>query len=342
MGAEMRRYAGSFVLFTVVAAAFLAGSWHGAHEGVIAAASRAEPRHVLYYTDGMHPQIRSETPGSCPICGMTLQPVYADAAAGAADAQGDEAIAVSPRQQQLIGVHVGAVEATAAADRIRLYGRVAADETNLYRVNVGADGYARELSSVTTGDRVTKDQWLATVSSPETRQPAQAFLVSVDVLEREMKSATRSDMQIDLARTGVDLAAEPLLGLGMAPGQLAEIRHTHAVPPTMKIAAPGDGVVLARNVSLGEKITRGTELYRIADLRAVWILADVPAADAVQIGPGTTATVTVPGRPTPIRARVSASALPQFDAQTQSVKVRFEADNPGLALRPDMSVDVAI
>src|SRR5262245_17725074 len=177
-----RRLGFSIVLFAAAAAAYLAGSWHGAHEAVSAAEPRVETRRILYYSEGMHPQIRSDAPGTCPICGMTLQPVYADAGANVAvpdDPEADGAIAVSPRQQQLIGVRVGAVEESAAADRVRLFGRVVPDEARFYRVNVGADGYAREVSAVTTGSRVTKDQWLATISTPELRQPAQAFLVTL-------------------------------------------------------------------------------------------------------------------------------------------------------------------
>jgi Cu(I)/Ag(I) efflux system membrane fusion protein len=40
-------------------------------------------------------------------------------------------------------------------------------------------------------------------------------------------------------------------------------------------------------------------------------------------------------------AKVSA-VLPQFDATSRTLKVRFEADNPGFRLRPEMLVDVTL
>src|SRR4051812_36776394 len=150
----MRRYSTySLVLFAVAGAAFVAGGWHSRKEAVSAAAPHAETsRRVLYYSDGMHPQIKAEKPGSCPICGMTLEPVYADAAttnaAGAASLTsrvdpGADGIAVSAETQQLLGVRVGAAEAVSGADRLHLFGRVVPDETRLYTVNFGADGYTR-------------------------------------------------------------------------------------------------------------------------------------------------------------------------------------------------------
>jgi multidrug efflux pump subunit AcrA (membrane-fusion protein) len=79
---------------------------------------------------------------------------------------------------------------------------------------------------------------------------------------------------------------------------------------------------------------------RIADLRRVWILADVFGPEAEYIRPGMVAHVSLPGRRRSFDARVSSDVLPQFDATSQSVKVRLEADNPGSLLRPDMFVDV--
>jgi YHS domain-containing protein len=34
---------------------------------------------ILYYTCPMHPSVKSDKPGSCPFCGMSLEPVYSNA-----------------------------------------------------------------------------------------------------------------------------------------------------------------------------------------------------------------------------------------------------------------------
>ena len=62
-----------------------------------------------------------------------------------------------------------------------------------------------------------------------------------------------------------------------APGRVAD---------NIEIRAPVAGFVLARNISLGERFERGTELYRIADLSRVWILADIFESEAQYLPPG--------------------------------------------------------
>jgi membrane fusion protein, copper/silver efflux system len=126
----------------------------------------------------------------------------------------------------------------------------------------------------------------------------------------------------------------------MSRTQIEEIRRTRVVPSTIRIVAPAAGFVIARTLTAGEKITSGQELFQIADLRRVWILADVPGAEAAQVRAGMTAEVSAPGRRSAIRATVSRAVVPQFDPLNQAAKVRLEADNPGFTLRPDMFVDV--
>jgi membrane fusion protein, copper/silver efflux system len=49
--------------------------WVAANHAVAEDATAAN-RKVLYYTCPMHPAVRADKPGACPICGMNLLPVY--------------------------------------------------------------------------------------------------------------------------------------------------------------------------------------------------------------------------------------------------------------------------
>jgi membrane fusion protein, copper/silver efflux system len=329
-----------FCVLILAATALAGASWYGRGDATAPAAHDA--RRILYYVDPMHPAYRSDRPGKAPDCGMDLVPVYErrpeDGARGR-DTSDAPSVRVDAAAQRLLGVRVETVRSVPGTAALRLTGRVAVDETRVYRVNAGVDGYIREISTVTTGSEVEKGAWLATMAAPDARTPIQAYVVALDALEQGTLRPADVPGTLD---DGLQQAFDRLLTLGMSRQQIDEIRRTRAVPSSIRIVAPAAGFVLARNLTDGAKIANGTELFRIADLRRVWVLADVSGPDAERVGPGAAAGISIPGRTRTFRATVSGAVAPQFDAPTQTTRIRLDVDNPGAILRPDMFVDVQV
>ena len=249
-------------------------------------------------------------------------------------------VRLTSEQQQLIGIRLSTVQRGAAVQPVRMLGKVSSDERRVFVLNSGIDGFIRDVSAATTGSRVRKGEWLASFSSPELRSPLQAYLVSLEVMDRGKAGGTESAAQLKAARTSQQVAVDRLLNLGVSQEQIEEIEHSRIeVPASLKITSPVDGFVLSRQVTPGQKFTKGTEWYRLVNLDKVWLVADVHESDAPQFKPGVQAKVLLNGRPHPVLARVS-EVLPQFDSASRTLKVRLEVDNPGHALRPDMVVDL--
>ena len=330
------------VLVAAVTMAFVIGSWTSPVAGSI-----ATERRIHHYACPMHPHVTSPHPGTTPCCGMPFEPVYEDVPQAAAT------------RRQAIGVHTIAVEAAAGSHTLRLFGRVAADERHLYALNAGIEGTIRDVSSVTTGSRVRRNQLLATYTAPELLMGVQAYILSVDGLDRRKKgeladgarqpgeelppivSSTSTGVVINSLRSNFQQRIDRLRLLGMSDLQIEEIARTREVPPFIKILAPSDGIVLARNVSPGRTFGRGEEWFRIADLRRVWVVADLLGDDAARIRPGMEARVTLPRERLTFTARVS-DVPPQYDPATGTRTVRLEVENAGDVLRPEMPVDVEV
>ncbi len=130
-----------------------------------------------------------------------------------------------------------------------------------------------------------------------------------------------------------------LLKLGVGENQLAELEKSGVYITSAELRSPVSGLVLSRNISPKQKIDRGTECFRIADLSTVWVEADLYDSEAKYIRPGTQARVSMPGQKAHLAATVS-DVLPRYDAASRTLKVRLEMDNPGNVFRPDMFVDV--
>jgi len=344
----MKKTLYAFLLLMAVVAAFLAGSRYGGRGGGTSATPQT--RKVLYYIDPMHPAYKSDKPGIAPDCGMQLEPVYEGGVLTAADPGAPAsspipgAVRIDPAKQQLFGVRVGAVEEASGAYQLRLFGRVAPDEAGIYKLNAGIDGYIREASAVTTGSLVRKDQVLATFSSPSAVMIIQSYLLNMGAEDRFKKSAAEGSVEgqsLPAANANIQQRIQQMQNMGMSVLQMDEIRRTRQFPDSIKIVSPANGLVLARNVSPGQKFERDTEWYRIADLRKVWVLADVFENDAQYLRPGMQVRVSLPSQGKTLLGRVS-DASPQFDPATRTLKVRLEVDNPGYVLRPDMFVDVEL
>lgn len=306
------------------------------------AASSASVRQVLYYTCPMHPQYKSDHPGDAPCCGMRLVPVYAGTAASSTDPVTPDApgmVQVDAAKQQLIGVRTDEVKRASASHLLRVPGRISVDEERLYRITAGTDGWIRDLGRNSAGAFVKKNQILASYYAQNLLAAAQTFVFALQTNAQ----VERGDATLGYQRTptalNLQVALDSLRGLGMSEFQIEEIQQTRIAPTQIHVYSPIDGFVIARNISPGQRFDKGTEMYRIADIAHVWVMTDIFEKDREFVRPGALANVHYRGRELP--ARMSA-VLPQFDPQSRTLKTRFELDNPGYVLRPDMFVDVEI
>ncbi len=299
-------------------------------------------RTVLYYVDPMHPAYRSEKPGIAPDCGMQLEPVYADGGppGGGGVPLPPGAIRITPERQQLIGVRTAVVEQAPVTHQVRVLGRVAPDETRVYRINSSLAGFVQSVSTVTTGSFVKRDQYLASIYSPDLYALINSYIFALNSIDRQEKLTPEN---IKRFRQDISIRGNrnSLLNIGMSETQLDEILKTRYNKEVIDIRSTESGYVLQRNISLGERFERGVEFYRIADLSKVWILADIFENEASYFKPGVLCQAKLPHRNLTFSARVG-SVLPLYDSATRTLKVRLEVDNAGLVLRPDMFVDVEL
>jgi Cu(I)/Ag(I) efflux system membrane fusion protein len=251
------------------------------------------------------------------------------------------AVRVSPEKQQLMGVRLAVAKKVSELQTLRVLGRVAPDETRIYRINAAVDGWIRETFSNTTGSIVKKDQILASFYSPEFLSAQQAFIFALGSKDRFKKNVKETPQQLTLTDRNVKQYRDSLRNIGMSDIQIDEIAETREYTESIHIRSPATGFVTLRNVTTGLRFDKGTELYRIADLSRIWIIADLFENEASYFQPGKTVTVTLPQQKKTLTAKVSI-VLPQFDPATRTLKVRLETENPGYTLRPDMFVDVEI
>jgi Cu(I)/Ag(I) efflux system membrane fusion protein len=332
------------VAVSLAAGSLGAGAWRAQqsqtkHENAQAAAG---------YMCPMHPHYHSDHPGNCPICGMGLK---AENEGGAADSDPAApalpmgAVHMSAEGQQAIGVRLGVVSRSSGTRLLRTTGRVAPDENRTYPIIAAVSGWVRRVESVTTGDAVKADQVLASflAPQPEFDSAQQMYYTGLEMFYRasaqpqpQVRSQSHDPAQ---AGGGIERVADGLRNMGVSNSQLREMARRRELVQDIQVQSPVDGFILKRSVSPGLRFDRGFEFYRIADLNRVWIMADVYRDQMSFIRRGASARITAAEATRALPATVSPSE-PIFDEATLTLKVRLEAANPKLALKPGMFVDV--
>lgn len=329
----------TFIILLSVAAlalAFCAGSWIGWRSGT-AVNNATASRNVLYYSCPMHPAYHSEKPGDCPSCGMRLEPVYGQQQdVGASSTGGPGLISVNPKHQQAIGVQVGHAERKPVTHLIRTSGRVATDETRIYRITAATSGWIEQAMPNSVGSQVRKDELLGTFYAREFLSAQQSFFYALDALDRFVAQKA-GEAQMSSTNVQIQQSRDTLRALGMTTTQIEELAKKRERTYTIEIRSPADGFILTRNISPGQRFDSGDDLYVIGDLEKVWILADVFEHEAKWLHPGDA--VRVVHQEESFSAIVS-DVLPIFDAETRTMKVRLDMSNPKFRFRPGMFVDV--
>jgi len=283
-------------------------------------------RKVLFYRNPMGLPDTSPTPKKDAM-GMNYIPVYEGE-----DADDGTTVKLSLDRVQRSGVRTEPAAVRVLVQPIRAVGTVTVDERGLTIVSMRSEGYIEELFVNTTGQSVRAGEPLFRVYSPDIQRAQIDLLVAIGSVQRGTLGAE--------ANRAVEGAMQRLRNLGVPESRISEVRDTGGNPRTIDWPAPGGGTVIVKQVINGQRVSAGDELYRIADLSRVWVIADVAESDLAGIKPGLRAAVTFRAYPLqPVEGEVT-FVYPGVRPETRTARVRIELPNPQALLKPDMYADV--
>lgn len=264
-------------------------------------------------------------------------------AGGPATAQttlSENQMVVSPERLQSIGVKFALAERRALERTIRTIGRVEVDERRLARVNIKIEGWIDQLHVNYTGERVKKDQVLLTVYSPDLVATQREYLLA-------LKSGRRlGDSEFPEVAEGaqslLEVSRQRLQLWDVPEHQIQDLERSGKVLNALHIHSPMTGTVINKVALAGLHVNPGDELYTIADLSRLWILADIYEYELPLIKMGQQATVTLSYDPGTVLTGRVGFTYPTIDPQTRTGKIRFEVENRGEQLKPGMYANVEL
>jgi Cu(I)/Ag(I) efflux system membrane fusion protein len=264
--------------------------------------------------------------------GEAEMPVESEGAAGA--------VTIPSDRLQTIGVKYQEVTRRPLDKVIRTVGRVAVDERRLAKVTIKFHGWIEQLFVSATGDHVKKGQRLFTIYSPDLVATQEEYLLAL----QSRKQLGESQIP-EVASGSKDLleATRHRLHLwDIGDEHIRDLERTKQVTKTLPIHSPITGTVIRKEVLQGTHVEPGEELYTIADLSHVWILADIYEYELSFVKVGQKAAVTLSYDPSTILTGHVGFIYPTLDPKTRTAKVRFELDNRDERLKPDMYANVEL
>jgi multidrug efflux pump subunit AcrA (membrane-fusion protein) len=260
--------------------------------------------------------------------GMEMVPVYEDEAAAAAS----QTIDVDPVTIQNMGIRTAAVTRGPLRRVVRTFGVIDYNERALAEVTTKFSGWVEELYVNAMGDLVRRGDPLFEIYSPDLYSAQVEYLLAIG-------SPTGSTSGLDALRAS---ALTKLKFFDISDQQIADLEMSRQPKKTLRILAPQDGFVVEKMVVEGQMVEAGMKIFRLADLRTVWVQAEIYERDLAYIKLGQEATVMLSylgGRQ--LRGRV-AYVYPDVDEKTRTARVRMEFDNPGYLLKPGMFATVQV
>ena len=322
-------FVGSGAMLAILA---LAASWFMQHRGVTKPVSRA--------------------PASSPGASKPQAIVPADDA----NASTDPEINLAADDLKKAQIHTARVMKRATESTLRVPGIVKPDEYREVHVTPIADGIVRQVP-VVLGDHVRSGQPLAVIFSSELAEAETQYLAYLAELDAEHKKLQRTQNLVRLGAASqqeeeevmathaaheahVRAALERLKLLGAGQSQIAALRAAEQIDSNVTVPAPIDGVVLARMANLGLVVSKAQELFTVADLSRVWVMASLNEKDFASVHMGLAARITTPAYAGRFWNGRVAYIDPQVDPNSRTAQARIEVANPGESLRFQMYVDV--
>jgi Cu(I)/Ag(I) efflux system membrane fusion protein len=279
---------------------------------------------ALIFTAGL---LLQHTRGGWPFSAMqAAAPGVAPATASANEtAPASDRIPLDRTTLGALDVRLETVTRQSLTETVRAVATVVPDESRISHVHTRVAGWIEQLHVNTTGEFVRAGQPLARVFSQELLSSQTEYLAA--------RAATAS---AGIASAVIASGRTRLGVLGMSAAEIDAIDQSGEPRRLVTIAAPRSGVVVNRGVTVGTSVDPSTTLMTIADLSRVWVLAEVPEGNIPGIRVGASALLDFPasGR-APFAARVD-FLYPTLTEGTRTLRVRFQAVNPGGNLRPGL------
>jgi Cu(I)/Ag(I) efflux system membrane fusion protein len=265
------------------------------------------------WTCSMHPQIRKDKPGKCPVCFMDL--ILLSKNSGNLD---PDQIRLTDYAKKLAEIQTAKVYRGPVTKTLRLPGTLQLDETRVKHLTAWVGGRIERLYVNYTGIPVKRGEHMAEFYSPEL----------IAAREELLKTQKRPELQ--------KAVIERLLRWGISANQIESFKRQIPGDKNIQINSPAQGIVIEQSVKEGMYVNQGTRLFSIADMRKLWLMAKVYERDIKWLKYGQKVKCEFEAYPGQLFTGTIAFISPVLKTDSRTVNARVNIDNNRGRLKPGM------
>ncbi len=262
-------------------------------------------------------------------------------------------IPMDERAMRAAGMVLGPVELEHGGADFALPGNVVIPPPQVHVVAAPAAGLVEALL-VSADEQAKAGQPVALLRSPFIVEAQQLFLAAMAdealaadrlrrtqfliqgkaIPERELPVA---QTEAERAKARLDERTQLLSLMELTEAQIAELRSSRRIVPTVTLVSPITGTVVKRHTSPGERIDAAAPLFTIAELDPLWVELQVPASRLPNLAVG--AEISLPAQ----QAKGKIIRIGRtVDPATQSAIAVAEIRTAGASVWPGLAVGVTV
>ena len=265
-------------------------------------------------------------------------------------------VELTPQLQQQIKVE--AVSQVNMREVLRIPGRVEVDEQRIARIGASVTGRITDIDAV-LGQNVKQGQTLATLNSTELAQNQLAYIKASQQIGLQSKALDRArilfdsdvislaevqrrEAELSAAKADSSAADDQLQVLGMSKAAIEQLARTSKIRSLSSVTARLAGTVISRKVNLGQVVQPAEELFTVADLSHVWLVANVPEQQISLVKQGELVEVEIPALNNRSFMGKLIYVANVVDEQTRTVAIRSDIENADRSIKPEMLVSMLV